>query len=69
MIRTLFFLVFFSHLIFSQFYNIPVIDLNHRHDLTVVVDKEKDVYLGHPSTVLLEDGKTILNIFTVYDGM
>ena len=63
MIRTLFFLVFFSHLIFSQFYNIPVIDLNHRHDLTVVVDKEKDVYLGHPSTVLLEDGKTILIVY------
>ena len=60
MTRLLFFLVFFSHLIFAQFYNIPVIDLNHRHDLTVVVDKEKDVYLGHPPTVLLEDGKTIL---------
>ena len=63
MTRLLFFLVFFPHLIFAQFYNIPVIDLNNRHDLTVVVDKEKDVYLGHPSTVLLEDGKTILIVY------
>jgi BNR repeat-like domain len=36
------------------------IDLDSRADLQVVVDREKGVYLGHPSTMLLEDGKTIL---------
>lgn len=36
------------------------IDLDARTDLQVVVDREKGVYLGHPTTLLLEDGKTIL---------
>ena len=42
----------------ENFFRIPVVDLDQRHDLQVVVDKEEGVYLGHPSTVLLEDGKT-----------
>ena len=29
----------------------------------MIVDKEEGVYLGHPSTVLLEDGKTILIVY------
>jgi len=29
----------------------------------VVVDREEGQYLGHPTTVLLEDGKTILTIY------
>jgi len=47
----------------ESFFRIPVVDLDHRHDLQVVVDKEEGVYLGHPSTVLLEDGKTILIVY------
>ncbi|MDP6339726.1 MAG: sialidase family protein [Candidatus Marinimicrobia bacterium] len=45
------------------FFKVPVVDLDKRNDLQVVVDKEKDVYLGHPTTVLLEDGKTILAVY------
>ena len=47
----------------NKFFNIPVLDLNDRHDIQVIIDKEPDVYLGHPSTVLLEDGKTILVVY------
>tara|TARA_B100001750_G_C15506618_1_gene600790 strand:+ start:293 stop:1420 length:1128 start_codon:yes stop_codon:yes gene_type:complete len=47
----------------ENFYRIPVIDLDHRKDLQVIVDKEEGVYLGHTSTVLLEDGKTILAVY------
>ncbi len=47
----------------ESFFRIPVVDLDHRHDLQIVVDKEEGVYLGHPSTVLLEDGKTILIVY------
>ena len=47
----------------NNFFKIPVIDLNHRKDLQAIVDKESGVYLGHPTTVLLEDGKTILTVY------
>ena len=47
----------------EDFYRIPVIDLDHRKDLQVIVDKEEGVYLGHTSTVLLEDGETILAVY------
>ncbi|SVB25952.1 uncharacterized protein METZ01_LOCUS178806, partial [marine metagenome] len=47
----------------NNFFKIPVLDLNHRLDLQVIVDKESGVYLGHPTTVLLEDGKTILAVY------
>ena len=47
----------------NNFFRIPVMDLNHRRDLQVIVDKESGVYLGHPTTVLLEDGKTILAVY------
>jgi len=41
----------------------PLIDLNDRSDMQVVVDREKGQYLGHPTTVLLEDGKTIYCVY------
>ena len=41
----------------------PLIDLNDRTDMQVVVDREKGQYLGHPTTVLLEDGKTIYCVY------
>jgi hypothetical protein len=46
-----------------SFFKIPTIDLDDRTDIQVVVDREKGVYLGHPTTVLLEDGKTILTVY------
>jgi lysophospholipase L1-like esterase len=44
-------------------YSIPNIDLDDKTEFHVVVDKEKGQYLGHPTTVLLEDGKTILTVY------
>ena len=44
----------------SPGYTIPLIDLAGQKDRQVIVDREKGQYLGHPSTVLLEDGKTMI---------
>ena len=44
-------------------YSIPTIDLAHETFRQIIVDKEPGQYLGHPTTVLLEDGKTILIVF------
>ena len=43
--------------------SIPVIDLDRETYRQVVVDREEGQYLGHPTTVLLEDGKTILTVY------
>ena len=42
---------------------VPVIDLTQGKHRQVIVDQEKGQYLGHVSTVLLEDGKTILAVY------
>ncbi len=47
----------------SRGYNIPFIDLASETDRQIIVDREEDQYLGHPSTVLLEDGKTIITVY------
>jgi hypothetical protein len=39
-------------------YTIPFIDLAHETERQVIVDRESGQYLGHPTTVLLEDHKT-----------
>ncbi len=39
------------------------IDLNDQTDRQVIVDREAGQYLGHPTTCLLEDGKTILCVY------
>jgi hypothetical protein len=44
-------------------YTLPVIDLADQRYRQVVVDHEPKQYLGHPTTVLLEDGKTILAVY------
>jgi hypothetical protein len=44
-------------------YSIPIIDLSTETSRQVVVDQEPGQYLGHPTTVLLEDGKTILAVY------
>jgi hypothetical protein len=44
-------------------YTIPLIDLSDETDRQVVVDREAKQYLGHPTTVLLEDGKTMLVVY------
>ena len=44
-------------------YTIPTLDLSAQTHLQVVVDREPGQYLGHPTTVLLEDGKTMLIVY------
>jgi hypothetical protein len=44
-------------------FTLPVIDLNAQTERQVVVDRQKGQYLGHPTTLLLEDGKTILCVY------
>ena len=44
-------------------YSIPTIDLAGQKHRQVVVDREPGQYLGHPTTVLLEDGKTIVAVY------
>src|SRR5690606_1092817 len=42
---------------------VTLIDLNNDVGRQVVVDREDGQYLGHPTTVLLEDGRTILCVY------
>lgn len=44
-------------------YSIPLIDLAGDSARQVVVDREPGQYLGHPTTVLLEDGRTIYCVY------
>ncbi|MGC8742398.1 MAG: sialidase family protein [Verrucomicrobiia bacterium] len=39
------------------------LDLNDKTALQTIVDREPGQYLGHPTTCLLEDGKTILCVY------
>ena len=52
-------------------YSIPTVDLNDKPDFHTVVAKDLDKtnqYLGHPSTVLMDDGKTIIAAFPTGHG-
>src|SRR5690349_19393331 len=44
-------------------YTIPIVDISGETNRQVVVDRESGQYLGHPSTVLLEDGRTLLTVY------
>jgi hypothetical protein len=44
-------------------YTIPTIDLAGQTHRQVIVDKEPGQYLGHPTTVLLEDNKTMIAVY------
>ncbi len=44
-------------------YTIPTIDLSRDKSRQVIVDREKGQYLGHPTTVLLEDNKTMIIVY------
>jgi len=53
----------FSQPVTQPYLHIPVIDLNDETFRQVTVDREEGQYLGHPTTVLLEDGKTMLIVY------
>lgn len=42
---------------------IPLVDLAQDPSRRSVVDREEGQYLGHPTTVLLDDGKTVLCVY------
>jgi hypothetical protein len=42
---------------------LPLVDVSADTRRQVVVDREPGQYLGHPTTVLLEDGRTILCVY------
>jgi len=44
-------------------YSIPLLDLAGETQRQVIVDREDGQYLGHPTTVLLEDGKTMICVY------
>ncbi|MFP6615624.1 MAG: exo-alpha-sialidase, partial [Candidatus Hydrogenedentota bacterium] len=44
------------------------LDLTNDTHRQVVVDREKGQYLGHPTTVLLEDNKTMLCVYPMGHG-
>src|SRR5438552_6764687 len=44
-------------------YTIPVVDISSETNRQAIVDREPGQYLGHPTTVLLEDGKTMLVVY------
>lgn len=41
-------------------YTIPTVDISGEQQRQVIVDREPGQYLGHPTTVLLENGQTML---------
>jgi hypothetical protein len=47
----------------EAYLRIPVVDLDQDLFRQVIVDKEPGQYLGHPTTLLLEDNKTILIVY------
>jgi hypothetical protein len=44
-------------------YSLPLVDLAADTARQVIVDREPGQYLGHPTTVLLEDGRTIVAVY------
>jgi len=44
-------------------FSIPQIDLSQETERQYLVDREQGLYIGHPTTVLLEDGKTIVAVY------
>ena len=44
-------------------YTIPTVDITGDKERQVIVDREKGQYLGHPTTLLLEDNKTMLIVY------
>ncbi len=44
-------------------YTIPTVDLSSEFERQTVVDRESGQYLGHPTTVLLDDEQSILTVY------
>jgi hypothetical protein len=40
-------------------YTVPIVDISAEKQRQVIVDREKGQYLGHPTTLLLEDNNAM----------
>ena len=49
-------------------YTVQVIDLSKEKERQVIVERKEGQYLGHPTTVLLRDGKTMLCTYPLGHG-
>jgi len=47
----------------KDYYSIPFLDLDQDESRQVVVDKEPGQYLGHPTTVMPDDGRTMYCVY------
>ena len=47
----------------SPDYTIPLIDFSRETERQTIVDRAAGQYPGHPTTVLLEDNRTILTVY------
>lgn len=47
----------------KQGFDLPIVDLDGQNQMQIIVDQEEGQYLGHPTTVLLDDGKTIIVVY------
>ncbi|HEY2416250.1 MAG TPA: sialidase family protein [Pirellulaceae bacterium] len=52
----------------SRGYSIPLVDLANETQRQTIVDREPGQYLGHPTTLLLEDGRTMLIVYPKSHG-
>ncbi|MEO2002914.1 MAG: sialidase family protein [Candidatus Poribacteria bacterium] len=49
-------------------YSLPIVDLADHTHRQVVVDRERGQYIGHPTTALLDDGRTMLCVYPLGHG-
>ncbi len=52
----------------SRGYSIPLIDLADQKHRQVIDDRQPGQYLGHPTTVLLEDNRTMIAVYPTGHG-
>jgi hypothetical protein len=58
-----------SKLCFSQETDLPLIDISHQTDRHIFIAKgTKEIYQGHPTTLLMPDGKTLFCVWSVGHG-
>ena len=53
----------------KKYFTIPTIDISDHTGWYTVVDREEGQYLGHVTTAMLEDGKTVFAVFPKGHGM
>lgn len=47
----------------TDYFSLPLIDLDQKRDWQIIIDREEGQYLGHPTTVLLPDGQSMYIVY------